>query len=142
VFGRLLKTLTREGAIRTLVGMVKEAVREGLVEGGGVKVVGSECMPGETGPLVDSVIVSISSNNRGELDHRHLDLSAVCISNQDCSVICWRDGLRWSHCPRSFLRYYSIVQRFHAASRMQSSSRLAKALVPLFFRPSLSSLHG
>ncbi|KAG0708424.1 hypothetical protein DFH29DRAFT_979401 [Suillus ampliporus] len=48
---------TREGAIRGLVGIGKEAVRKGLVEGGGVKVVGSECIPGETGPLVDSVML-------------------------------------------------------------------------------------
>jgi transcription initiation factor TFIID subunit 6 len=45
------------------VGIGKEAVRKGLVEGGGVKVVGSECMLGETGPLVDSVMVSISSHS-------------------------------------------------------------------------------
>ncbi|OAX41681.1 TAF-domain-containing protein [Rhizopogon vinicolor AM-OR11-026] len=50
---------TREGAIRGLVGIGKEAVRKGLVEGGGVKVVGSECTPGETGPLVDSVITAL-----------------------------------------------------------------------------------
>jgi len=54
---------TREGAIRGLVGIGKEAVRKGLVEGGGVNVVGSECIPGETGPLVDSVMVSISSHS-------------------------------------------------------------------------------
>ncbi|KAI0917176.1 hypothetical protein AcW1_007560 [Taiwanofungus camphoratus] len=41
---------TREGAIRGLVGVGKEAVRKGLVDGGGAKVVGSECLPGETGP--------------------------------------------------------------------------------------------
>jgi len=41
--------VTREGAIRGLVGIGKEAIRKGLVEGGGVKVVGSECMPRETG---------------------------------------------------------------------------------------------
>ncbi|KAJ7703078.1 TAF-domain-containing protein [Mycena rosella] len=34
---------TRHGAIRGLVGIGKEAVRKGLVEGGGAKVVGSEC---------------------------------------------------------------------------------------------------
>ncbi|KAF5319920.1 hypothetical protein D9611_011016 [Ephemerocybe angulata] len=34
---------TREGAIRGLVGVGKEAVRKGLVEGGGAKVVSSEC---------------------------------------------------------------------------------------------------
>ncbi|KAF9483613.1 transcription initiation factor TFIID complex 60 kDa subunit [Pholiota conissans] len=33
---------TREGAIRGLVGVGKEAVRKGLVEGGGAKVVGAE----------------------------------------------------------------------------------------------------
>lgn len=32
---------TREGAIRGLIGVGKEAVRKGLVEGGGAKVVGS-----------------------------------------------------------------------------------------------------
>ena len=49
---------TREGAIRGLIGVGKEAIRKGLVEGGGAKVVGSECSAGETGPLVDSVLVS------------------------------------------------------------------------------------
>ncbi|ESK91391.1 transcription initiation factor tfiid complex 60 kda subunit [Moniliophthora roreri MCA 2997] len=34
---------TREGAIRGLVGVGKEAVRKGLVEGGGAKVIGTEC---------------------------------------------------------------------------------------------------
>ncbi|KAF9046300.1 TATA box binding protein associated factor-domain-containing protein [Panaeolus papilionaceus] len=34
---------TREGAIRGLISVGKEAVRKGLVEGGGAKVVGSEC---------------------------------------------------------------------------------------------------
>jgi len=47
---------TREGAIRGLIGVGKEAVRKGLIEGGGAKVVGSECAPGEIGPLVDAVI--------------------------------------------------------------------------------------
>jgi len=36
----------REGAIRGFVGIGEEEVRKGFVEGGGVKVVGSECMPG------------------------------------------------------------------------------------------------
>ena len=49
---------TREGAIRGLIGVGKEAVRKGLIEGGGAKVVGSECAPGEIGPLVDAVIVN------------------------------------------------------------------------------------
>ncbi|KAJ7287412.1 transcription initiation factor TFIID complex 60 kDa subunit [Mycena rebaudengoi] len=34
---------TRHGAIRGLVGIGKEAVRKGLIEGGGTKVIGSEC---------------------------------------------------------------------------------------------------
>jgi len=38
---------TREGAIRGLVGVGKEAVRKGLVEGGGAKVVGAEWESGE-----------------------------------------------------------------------------------------------
>jgi len=54
---------TREGAIRGLVAIGKEPVRKGFVESGRVKVVGSECMPGETGPLVHSVMVSISSHS-------------------------------------------------------------------------------
>ena len=56
--------------------------------------------------------------------------------------MCWRDGLHWSNGPQSFLRLCSIAKRLGAASRMQSSSRLAKALVPLFFRPSLSTASG
>lgn len=48
---------TREGAIRGLIGVGKEAVRKGLVESGGAKVVGNECAPNEKGPLVDAVLV-------------------------------------------------------------------------------------
>lgn len=50
---------TREGAIRGLVGVGKEAVRKGLVESGGAKVVGGECAPDEQGPLVESVMVGL-----------------------------------------------------------------------------------
>lgn len=48
---------TREGAIRGLIGVGKEAVRKGLVEGGGAKIVANECAPNERGPLVDAVLV-------------------------------------------------------------------------------------
>lgn len=51
---------TREGAIRGLVGVGKEAIRKGLVEGGGAKVVGAEWESGEGGRstgLVNSVMV-------------------------------------------------------------------------------------
>lgn len=34
---------TREGSIRGLVGVGKEAVRKGLVRGGGARVIGNEC---------------------------------------------------------------------------------------------------
>lgn len=47
---------TREGAVRGLVGIGKEAVRKGLVEGGGAKVIGSECMPGEDSGIAESVM--------------------------------------------------------------------------------------
>jgi len=51
---------TREGAIKGLVGVGKEAVRKGLVEAGGAKVVGSECMPGEEGGLGDVVMDALT----------------------------------------------------------------------------------
>ncbi|KAH9891823.1 transcription initiation factor TFIID complex subunit [Cubamyces lactineus] len=47
---------TREGAIRGLMGIGKEAVRQGLVKHQGAKIVGDECMPGESSSLVDLVI--------------------------------------------------------------------------------------
>jgi transcription initiation factor TFIID subunit 6 len=53
---------TREGAIRGLVGVGKEAVRKGLVEGWGEKVVGAEWESGEGGRstgLVNSVMVRL-----------------------------------------------------------------------------------
>jgi len=50
---------TREGAIRGLVGVGKEAVRKGLVEGGGAKVVAAEWeADGQSITLVNSVLVS------------------------------------------------------------------------------------
>ncbi|KAF8210394.1 TATA box binding protein associated factor-domain-containing protein [Mycena galopus ATCC 62051] len=45
---------TRHGAIRGLVAIGKEAVRKGLLEGGGAKVVGSECTDDES--LVTAVM--------------------------------------------------------------------------------------
>ena len=50
---------TREGAVRGLVAVGKEAVRKGLIEGGGAKLIGSECSPGDTNPVVGAVLVSI-----------------------------------------------------------------------------------
>ncbi|KAG7445571.1 TAF-domain-containing protein [Guyanagaster necrorhizus] len=49
---------TREGAIRGLMGVGKEAVRKGLVDGGGAKVVGSECSGPGTASLIDSVMAA------------------------------------------------------------------------------------
>jgi transcription initiation factor TFIID subunit 6 len=55
-------TGTREGAIRGLVGVGKEAVRKGLVEGGGARVVGVECGKdigdAEEGSIAEAVMVS------------------------------------------------------------------------------------
>ena len=54
-------TGTREGAIRGLVGVGKEAVRKGLVEGGGAKVVAAEWESAGRpthSTLINSVVVS------------------------------------------------------------------------------------
>ncbi|KAI0667708.1 transcription initiation factor TFIID complex subunit [Trametes maxima] len=47
---------TREGALRGLMGIGKEAVRQGLVKHQGAKVIGDECMPGESSALVELVV--------------------------------------------------------------------------------------
>ena len=55
---------TREGAIRGLVGIGTEAIRKGLVEGGGAKVVAAEWESEGAGPhstLLNSTIVGIAS---------------------------------------------------------------------------------
>jgi transcription initiation factor TFIID subunit 6 len=52
---------TREGAIRGLTAVGKEAIRKGLVECGGARVVGTECTPGESSPVVNAVLVSALS---------------------------------------------------------------------------------
>ena len=52
------KKPTREGAIRGLIGIGKEAVRKGLVEGGGARVIGNECAHLPHDPLVAAVMVS------------------------------------------------------------------------------------
>jgi transcription initiation factor TFIID subunit 6 len=54
---------TREGAIRGLVGIGKEAIRKGLVEGGGAKVVAAEWESeggGQHSTLLNSTIVSLA----------------------------------------------------------------------------------
>jgi hypothetical protein len=54
---------TREGAIRGLAGVGKEAIRKGLVEGGGAKVVAAEWESeggGQHSTLLDSTIVGIT----------------------------------------------------------------------------------
>lgn len=60
---------TREGAIRGLMGVGKEAIRKGLIEGGGAKVVGSECIPGEKSSVVDAAMVSVTRFYRTSLPH-------------------------------------------------------------------------
>ena len=50
---------TREGAVRGLMGVGKEAVRKGLVEAGGAKVIAQECFEDDTNStLVVAVLVS------------------------------------------------------------------------------------
>jgi len=50
---------TREGAIRGLVGVGKEAVRKGLVEGGGAKVVAAEWESEGSGYGSSSLLLSV-----------------------------------------------------------------------------------
>lgn len=51
---------TREGAVRGLGAVGKEAVRKGLVEGGGARMVGAECAAAvsESAQLIGAVMVS------------------------------------------------------------------------------------
>ncbi|KZS90399.1 TAF-domain-containing protein [Sistotremastrum niveocremeum HHB9708] len=46
---------SREGAVRGLIGVGKEAVRKGLVEGGGMKALGIECSQGNSVELAGAV---------------------------------------------------------------------------------------
>jgi transcription initiation factor TFIID subunit 6 len=48
---------TREGAVRGLTGVGREAVRKGLIEAGGARIIGDECTQGEKSPVVDAVLV-------------------------------------------------------------------------------------
>ncbi|THH07703.1 hypothetical protein EW145_g3201 [Phellinidium pouzarii] len=47
---------TREGAMRGLVGVGKEAVRKGLMEGGGSRLIGSECAAGNGAQVVSAIM--------------------------------------------------------------------------------------
>jgi len=47
---------TREGAVQGLMGVGKEAVRKGLVEGGGARVIGNESSQPENSPVVSAVM--------------------------------------------------------------------------------------
>jgi transcription initiation factor TFIID subunit 6 len=48
---------TREGAVRGLVAVGMEAIRKGLLECGGAKVIGNECVYGDQSPVVYAVLV-------------------------------------------------------------------------------------
>ena len=56
---------TREGAVRGLMGVGKEAVRKGLIEGGGARIIGTECQSGggaaavENAQLINAVLVRL-----------------------------------------------------------------------------------
>lgn len=65
---------TREGAIQGLVGVGKEAVRKGLVEGGGAKVVGSECAANpDLEPLANSVMDALGTLRSNSAMTENLD---------------------------------------------------------------------
>lgn len=49
---------TREGAVRGLVSVGVEAIRKGLIECGGAKIIGSDCYRGEQSAVVQAVLVS------------------------------------------------------------------------------------
>ena len=52
---------TREGAVRGLTGVGREAVRKGLIEAGGTRLIGDECTTGEQqSPVVQAVLVRLS----------------------------------------------------------------------------------
>ncbi|KIP02781.1 hypothetical protein PHLGIDRAFT_95578 [Phlebiopsis gigantea 11061_1 CR5-6] len=77
---------TREGAVRGLMGIGKEAIRKGVVEGGGAKVIGTDCTYGMDDQaqvtLVESVMAALRvlaspSNNPQPLDGTHEEDSAT-----------------------------------------------------------------
>jgi transcription initiation factor TFIID subunit 6 len=49
---------TREGAVRGLVSVGVEAIRKGLIECGGAKIIGNDCYRGEQSAIVQAVLVS------------------------------------------------------------------------------------
>lgn len=63
---------TREGAVRGLVGVGREAIRKGLIEGGGAKVIGNEFVHStggrESQALVQSVIVGSHLQSRPKVE--------------------------------------------------------------------------
>lgn len=64
---------TREGAIRGLVGIGKEAVRKGVLEGGGARIVGEECAAAAgdcVGGVVDAVMVRLEQIFRSSFNRK------------------------------------------------------------------------
>ncbi|KAK0243806.1 transcription initiation factor TFIID complex 60 kDa subunit [Armillaria nabsnona] len=72
---------TREGAIRGLMGVGKEAVRKGLVDGGGAKVVGSECGGPDSASLIDSVMAAF------EVLHPRSDMADTLDMTQEEDIV-------------------------------------------------------
>jgi len=59
---------TREGAIRGLVGIGKEAVRKGVLEGGGARAVGEECAASDdecVDGVVDAIMMALQTLSPG-----------------------------------------------------------------------------
>ena len=76
---------TNEGAIRGLMAIGKEAVRLGLVDRQGAKIVGEKCMPGEQSTLVDLVMV-------------RAPFSVLRIYISSCPIV-FQEALRMLHPP-------------------------------------------
>ena len=81
---------TNEGAIRGLMAIGKEAVRLGLVDREGAKVVGEKCMPGESSQLVDLVMVRRMLFCRLSLSHQ----GTSCRRASECYILPHRTPCR------------------------------------------------
>jgi transcription initiation factor TFIID subunit 6 len=51
---------TREGSVRGLIAIGGEAIRKGLLECGGAKIIGAECVRGQQSPVIEAVTVRAS----------------------------------------------------------------------------------
>ena len=94
---------TREGAVRGLMGIGKEAIRQGVVEGGGAKVIGEECAYGMNDQaqvaLIDSVMVSEAAIDKANAQQHRGRLP--CVSSVPPPITLRHWTLRISPMPKS-----------------------------------------